>query len=347
MQPFFSVIIPIYRVQEYIEQCIESILKQTFQNLECILVDDGSPDNCPELCDRYAVLDKRVKVIHKQNGGLVSARQAGLKLSSGKYIVNVDGDDWIEPVLLERIHTIAERYDPDVISYAFFCDFPEYIKRDEEPLQEGLYGRAAIKSSVFPRLLMGRDMTHIHSNLCGKTIRRELLFDHQMNVDKGISWGEDLLCTIPLYLEAESVYILSDALYHYRQRPASMTKMVTDFADRREALVIKTIEELYADSIPDMEQQLHRYVMAVCFWMLMEMAKAGDRKNLAEFDQYIGDTLFREHIDNAEFDDITFKTRLAMHLIRKGKTRAAYSILRMIEIIKRWKRRMPVKDHYA
>ncbi len=322
-------------------------MSQTFSDLELILVDDGSPDKCPMICDRYAILDKRIKVIHKSNGGLVSARQAGLKVSSGKYIVNVDGDDWIEPDMLEMVYIIAERYDPDVLSCAFSYDFSGYIKKDEEPLEEGLYDRAAIQGSIFPRLLMDRDMMHVHSNLCGKAIRRELLFDHQMDVDPGISWGEDLLCTIPLYLEAERVYVLSDALYHYRQRADSMTKMVTDFTSRREVLVIKTIEELYVGSIPDMEQQLHRYAMAVCFWMLMEMVKAGDRKALAGFDQYIDDVAFRKHINKAEFDDITLKTRVAMHLIRKGKTEAAYSLLRMIEILKRWKRRISVKNHCA
>ena len=347
MNPYISVIVPVYGVEEFLINCIESILNQTFQDVECILVDDGSPDNCPEICDRYAILNKRIKVIHKSNGGLVSARQAGLKASSGKYIVNVDGDDWVEPDMLERVHIIAERYDADVISCAFSCDFSGYIKKDEEPLEEGLYDRAAIQSSIYPKLLMDRDMMHVHSNLCGKAIRRKLLFDHQMDVDPGISWGEDLLCTIPLYLEAERVYVLSDALYHYRQRADSMTKMVTDFTSRREALVIKTIEELYVGSIPDMEQQLHRYVMAVCFWMLMELVKAGDRKALAGFDQYIGDVIFREHINKAEFDDITLKTRVAMYLIRKGKTEAAYSVLRTIEILKGWKRRISVKNHYA
>ncbi len=96
MNPYLSIIVPVYKVEPYIHQCVDSILAQTFADFELILVDDGSPDNCPRICDEYAELDPRVKVIHKANGGLVSARKAGLRAARGKYIGYVDSDDWVE-----------------------------------------------------------------------------------------------------------------------------------------------------------------------------------------------------------------------------------------------------------
>ena len=91
-----SIIVPIYKVEKYIRQCVDSIINQTYEDIEIILVDDGSPDNCPQICDDYAKTDSRVKVIHKENGGIMSARKAGLKVATGEYIGFVDGDDWIE-----------------------------------------------------------------------------------------------------------------------------------------------------------------------------------------------------------------------------------------------------------
>ena len=97
-----SVIVPIYNVEKYLDKCIESIVNQTYKNLEIILVDDESPDNCPEICDKWAERDSRIKVIHKENGGAGSARNAGIEASSGEWIGFVDGDDWIEPNMYEK-----------------------------------------------------------------------------------------------------------------------------------------------------------------------------------------------------------------------------------------------------
>ena len=108
----FSVIVPIYNIEKYIRRCIDSVLEQSFTDYELILVDDGSPDGCGAICDEYAAKDTRIKVIHKQNGGLVSARQAGIKVASGDYIFNLDGDDSLLPNALESasISSIVSRY---------------------------------------------------------------------------------------------------------------------------------------------------------------------------------------------------------------------------------------------
>ena len=102
----FSVIVPIYNIEKYLTRCIDSVLAQTFSDYELILVDDGSPDNCPVICDEYAAKDARIKVIHKQNGGLVSARQAGIRIACGDYVFHLDGDDAILPDALESAYEI-------------------------------------------------------------------------------------------------------------------------------------------------------------------------------------------------------------------------------------------------
>ena len=111
-----SVIVPIYKVEPYIRQCIGSLINQTYQNIEIILVDDGSPDSCPAICDEFALKNKNIRVIHKPNGGLVSARKAGFAASCGQYISFVDGDDYIDPDMYEIMLSHIIQYDADAAS---------------------------------------------------------------------------------------------------------------------------------------------------------------------------------------------------------------------------------------
>lgn len=111
--PEISIIVPIYKTEKYLNRCVNSLINQTFKNFELILVDDGSPDACPVLCDKWGKRDTRIKVIHKKNGGLSSARNAGLNIAQGKYIGFVDSDDWIEPDMYELLYNAAEKYQTD------------------------------------------------------------------------------------------------------------------------------------------------------------------------------------------------------------------------------------------
>lgn len=117
--PLISVIIPVYKVEKYIVKCVESILAQTYRNLEIILVDDGSPDNCPGICDEFAALDTRVRVIHKDNSGVSDARNIGLNVAKGEYIGFIDSDDWIAPNMYETLLASIIKYDADIA----VCDY--------------------------------------------------------------------------------------------------------------------------------------------------------------------------------------------------------------------------------
>lgn len=121
-QPLISVIVPVYKVEPYLRQCVDSIINQTYTNLEIILIDDGSPDRCPEICDEYAAKDSRVRVIHQKNSGVSAARNAGLNIASGDYIGFVDADDWIEPNMYEELLRSILQFGSDY-SYCSFSHF--------------------------------------------------------------------------------------------------------------------------------------------------------------------------------------------------------------------------------
>ena len=132
LKDLISVIVPIYGVEEYLNKCIDSIINQTYKNLEIILVDDGSPDKCPDICDAFEKKDERIKVIHKKNGGLSDARNAGLDIAHGDYLVFVDSDDWVETNFIEKLYEEIE--DNDVIRCQYFVN----REQEEIPIQENI-----------------------------------------------------------------------------------------------------------------------------------------------------------------------------------------------------------------
>ena len=149
MELLFSVIVPIYKVEKYLPDCVNSILNQTYKDFELLLVDDGSPDNCPQMCDDFALKDSRIRVIHKKNGGLVSARNIGIKNAKGKYICYVDGDDTVDEKLLESIYKeILIKNNPDIIIFGIVKNFADHDEEIFCDLPDGLYDKKAMEEKV-------------------------------------------------------------------------------------------------------------------------------------------------------------------------------------------------------
>ena len=223
MSYFFSIIVPIYNVECYIKKCIDSILTQTYNNWELILVDDGSPDNSEAICKSYA--DNRIKYIKKENGGLVSARKAGAEIASGDYVICLDGDDWLHKLALEKIaHEINENNKPDIICFGIIYAFSNKEIETKVRNRSGYYNKNEIISEVFPMLIQRENATYFAPSLCGKAISLKLYKEQQMAVPNDLLIGEDGACTIPCVYLAKSLYIMDDYLYYYRQLPTSMTK---------------------------------------------------------------------------------------------------------------------------
>ena len=208
--------------------CVDSILAQSFCDLEIILVDDGSTDESPEICDRYATQDKRVICIHQENAGAAAARNRGLKASTGKYIAFVDSDDWIDRDMYETMVSVAEERNCDLV----ICDC---LKESEagsciytHELPGGYYGREAMVAQYFPQLLMPDSMEYpvTISNVL-LLIRREIIEENRLSFPEGMRFSEDLLFGSEVGYYAQSMTYLKDYTpYHYRQNPASVTHTV-------------------------------------------------------------------------------------------------------------------------
>ena len=333
---FFSVIVPIYKIEKYLKRCIESVLNQSFDDFELILVDDGSPDNCPTICDEYAKMDARVKVIHKENGGLVSARQAGIRLASGDYIFNLDGDDSICADALESAYQIICETKADIVSFSYrHCVNGEVGDVVEEVVREGLYNKQEMEEHIYPKLLVDKDMKHIFYFLWAKAIKRELIFPHQLNVNPAISLGEDLSCIVPCFLEAETVYMSKKAIYLYTIRDDSIstdfkTGQVSQIAD-----VIEGLRQLNVETPRDFEEQISRYSSFMCLAILAAAAEGNHFGAVKKLRELILNSLHKEEIKKANFENITLKSRITISLMKRKNIRLAFFFLYLCKEIKR------------
>lgn len=335
----FSVIVPIYNIEKYIRKCIDSVLGQSFSDYELILVDDGSPDNCGSICDEYAEKDARIRVIHKENGGLVSARQAGIKIAVGDYIFHLDGDDSILPGALESAAEIIGNTGADIVSFSYKRNINDIVGDVVEELaEEGLYNKAEMETQIYPKLLSDKNMNHIFYFLCCKAIKRTLATKHQLAVNPAISLGEDLSCIVPCYLDAQTVYISKKPIYLYTLRDDSIS---TDFKTRQITQIADVIKELRALDMkkpPDFEDQISRYSCFMCFAILAAAAEGNHFNSIAKLKELILGSLHKDEIKKAHFENVTAKSRIAIYLMKKQKIRLAFYFLYFCKELKRIRR---------
>jgi len=223
-----SVIIPIYKVEKYLRQCLDSVINQTYTDLEIILVDDGSPDNCGEICDVYAEIDYRIKVIHKQNEGLGYARNTGLSIATGEYVYFVDSDDWIDVNFIERMMDISNKYDADMT----ICGYKKYTEDACEMICSVsdicVYENNKVHDEILLPMI-GRESTHYEDwtiNMCVWTnlYRRNIIEDNSIRFMSEREYlSEDICFNLDYLYYSKKVVMTSDCLYHYRSNPVSLT----------------------------------------------------------------------------------------------------------------------------
>ena len=220
-----SIIVPVYKVEAYLDECVRSILGQTHTDLEVILVDDGSPDHSGAMCDAWAERDSRIRVIHKENGGVCSARNAGLDAARGEYIAFVDSDDWLDPGMYETM--LAQNC--DIILCDCIKEHPGKQELYTHDIRPGLYDRNQLETEYFPHLLMMENVEYPATiSNCLLLFRRELA--EGIRYLTGVRYSEDLLFGAQLLYRASSFcYLKGQTFYHYRMNPTSAThKLVPD-----------------------------------------------------------------------------------------------------------------------
>ena len=204
-EPLFSIIVPVYKTEKYLPKCIDSILNQTYNDFELILVDDGSPDNCPQICDKYARSDSRIKVIHKKNGGVSSARNLGISVARGTYIWFVDSDDYIEPFSLQRLFEVQNSYNAEL-----------YVFNNRSVCELSTENINDFFRKYYFTYVLGFEPWN-------KLYKRDVIKANNLQFDTQETIGEDLLFNLNYYKTifsdgAKDIYFIGEDYYHYVER---------------------------------------------------------------------------------------------------------------------------------
>ena len=229
MEPLISVIVPIYKVEPYLKKCVDSILTQTHKNLEIILVDDGSPDNCGAICDEYAAKDSRIRVIHKPNGGLSDARNAGMKIMTGQYVAFVDSDDWIEPNMYSSLLGLITRFEADMA----FGGVADDLETDGNV--------TTVRTSDYSATLFAEDkISAMRRYFHGSWAAWDKLYKAELF--EGIVYpvgeiNEDEAIVLHLLNRCERVCYTNEIFYHYMRRIGSNSITSTSFSPKKLAWV--------------------------------------------------------------------------------------------------------------
>lgn len=233
--PAISVIVAVYNARQYLNRCADSILAQDFEDFEVLLIDDGSTDGSGEMCDEYAKKDKRVRVFHKENGGVSSARQLGIEEAKGEYSIHADSDDWIESNMLSGMYDEISRNGSDILIVDFYTNTSSNKQRLNKQEPTG-YTADALLSDMLSGKIMG--------SLWNKLIRHGLYKTHNITFPAGINYCEDQIVAAELFLKTSKISYLPRAYYHYMDNPGSITRKPTKKAFGWRMAYIQYMEDM-------------------------------------------------------------------------------------------------------
>ena len=316
-KPLFSVLIPVFKIEKYIEECVLSITNQSFSDFEIILIDDGSPDGCPEICERLRKNDSRIKVLHKKNEGVAKARRDGAEIAEGEYVICIDGDDWLKKDCLTQISEVVQKKNIDIFCFGMLADNGKQTTPLGINYREGFYSKQAMEKEIFPLLIQKSDASYFIPSLCGKVIRRQLFLDNVL-ANENVTIGEDGACVIPCVFHANSMYISNDCFYFYRYNSESATKGEKVFNWDWPKLVANHIENRIDINYGDMQRQLYRKITHDIFSVVVSQFNRKEKYSVIVKDiiTHLDDKVYKEAIQKCEFEG-SIKARIMMIVLKK------------------------------
>lgn len=318
--PKVSIVVPVYKVEKYLNRCVESLLAQTMPDLEIILVDDGSPDDCPAMCDAWALKDERICVVHKANGGLSSARNAGLRVANGQYVGFVDSDDTVVADMYEKLLDVIEAQQVDFVM-SDYIRFPA----EGEPflktlkIHEGRYDKQEIREEIFPSLIMGENVDYgpllsvWHCLYSMDFLRRnDLWFDDE------VRWSEDNLFSAVVGYRAQSFYYLKgEGLYHYYQNPGTITTGYRKGAWDVYCTMNKRLHEVF-DPVQDYDfsRQLKLHIIYYACNCIGQAVSLPKGQALTEIRSILGSRELTAAMRGFRLPDVHWKLKLQLIMMR-------------------------------
>lgn len=327
MENLISIIVPVYNVETYLRDCVESICKQTYKNLEIILINDGSSDCSGRICDELAKKDARIQVIHKKNEGVSVARNIGLESAQGQYIGFIDSDDLCESMLYEKLHTaiVETKADISLCGFSVFSD--DFKEKRKEPLNSGYYSKKEITNKII-RQMVGTPAKKpkcapIMGSLCRCLFKSEIIKMPTPIQMKKIKMAEDLLFDIEYLCRCESAVVIEDSLYNYRQfAESSSRKYITDlyFNISEQMNLMKAVlceNHIFDETMEEYYQMTELYNYT---WCISNECKTGnpktDKEILAELKKLRNMKEYQKVLKWRYIKNIAFKERVYFSLIK-------------------------------
>ena len=301
----FSIIVPAYNSASFIRKCIDSILGQTCSDFELVLVDDGSKDDTLSICNAYAEKDGRVRVIHKENGGHTSARNAGLQIASGRYVLFVDSDDWLAEQTLEACKKEIDLNGADVL--IFGIQNSTETKPYSVLISDGHYPVSHLNKTFALNLIIGPDGNFVFpKSLSAKCFKRDIVYSSQMSVPKEILIGEDGAAFVDTMLKAQSVSVIAGderACYYCLIRSDSVSRTADADAFEKFTVLLIYYHEMLANQAFDYSEQFYRYVVAQLYNAVLYVIRSGGGKEElnAGLSRALTDSVISQGLKKARF----------------------------------------------
>lgn len=251
-----SVVVPVYNSEKYLLKCINSLINRAVDDIEIIIVDDGSTDTTPLICDDLEKKNRNIKVIHQKNCGVAIARSNGVAVANGEYLSFVDSDDWVEPSFLFRMKSIIRQYSPDIICFGGYYVFGNSKKAFRISNYRKLYSKADIQKEIFPYVIENSKGDYFPNELALKIIKKELFVKFQ--VTTRIEMGEDGACVKPCIINATSMYVDNGLYYNYRRTNSSITLSGRSLPWKGPHLIVEHYKKHIDESKYDFSEQISR-----------------------------------------------------------------------------------------
>ena len=315
-----SVIVSVYNIEKYIGECIESIINQSYKNIEIILIDDGSTDYSGKIADIYGSKDSRIKVIHQNNLGLVKARRNGVLNSTGYYIDFIDGDDWIDKDYILNLLKTAEESQADLVVSDYLVSFVDYEQLIELKLDNNYFSKNILDDLKNSFLYSGQYYNYkINPALWNKLFKKNLFVRYSMQTPEDISFGEDLATIFPYIQKANSIsYYKGNCFYHYRQRKNSMVRGYnSSFPQKLNVLVNYLIEckEKYNKNV-DIDYYLSWIIQSVLDNQFKEICT--NTCSISKGFREANIDYLKNAVNNINFSDIPLKYKILLNAYRRN-----------------------------
>lgn len=307
-----SIIVPVYNVEKYLNKCIDSIISQTYKNLEIILVDDGSPDNCGTICDEYADRDNRIKVIHKENGGVSSARNIGIKKSNGNWIVFVDADDWIEESYCKNMLNTAMQNEADVVLCGYNRVVGNKIEKIDILKDTCKYdSHEYLIKTLNPQTGFG----FVSRKIIKKDIIKEIEFDTEIEV------GEDALFNIMMSKNIKKAIVLDEILYNYRINENSVVKRFdVNYEKKYKKAMLKIKEHINKNG--NQQEVLQNYYNFVAFHVMLIAVNYcynplnKEKNKIGIMRKICNESEFKECIKKSNYENISLTRKITLFTLK-------------------------------